>query len=288
MNIILWNNKLWQDIVLDKIERQKHLHVLWMTWTWKSTLLYNMIMQDINNNLWVIVVDIHGDLVNNIINKIPKNREKDLLVFYPADRETLKNIFDLEQVFLEWKILVCNLSYGQFWEIISNSFINILLENINQWLEKSLNNIKETYIYIDEFQKFQRKTMLEIIFKSWYYYKNIWIIFAHQYLGQLTDEVFDLNSNKISFEDYVLKIIENKIIFNIWKFDIEELWPKYSDLDLLQKYEFIAFMWSNQEKWFINYIENSEDIILANKRLKNNKTNYVSFEDMAKKHNINL
>ena len=245
--MIIWKNDTWGNIIIDDNLRKNHLHILWKSGSWKTKLLYNMIMQDIQNNNWIIMVDIHWDLAENVIKNIPENRKKDLIIFYPKDIETIKNIFGLEKIFLEWKILVCNISLWQFWHEIWKSFINILLENIKQamfsvWKE----NKKKTYIYIDEFQKFQTENMLALLFEGWNYYEYIWIIFVHQYLDQLSDEIFTYRGNNISLRDYILKIVPNKIIFAIWKYDSETL--LLDNMDLLKNEEFLLISWDEDKR----------------------------------------
>ncbi len=244
--MIIWKNKSWNDIVLDEFERKNHLHILGKTWCWKSKLLYNMIMQDINNNNWVIIIDIHWELAEKVINNVPDYRKKDIVYFFPSNRDTIKNIFDIENVFIEWKILVCNISLGVFWDNVWRSFINILLENIKSTLSSIWNNLsKKTYIYIDEFQKFQNNTMLTLLFDAGNYYENIWIIFAYQYLDQLGDEIYHYKSSQISIRDYILKIISNKVIFNIWKYDCDTMWLE--NLNLLENDNFIFISWNKSE-----------------------------------------
>lgn len=51
----------------------------------KSTLLLDMILQDINAGLGVGVLDPHGDLIHDVLSRIPENRINDIVLFDPAD-----------------------------------------------------------------------------------------------------------------------------------------------------------------------------------------------------------
>ncbi|MCP4306584.1 MAG: DUF87 domain-containing protein, partial [bacterium] len=62
------------------------MHVLGKTGTGKSTLLKNIIIQDIQNGRGVCVVDPHGDLAKEIINYIPSHRSRDVVYFNPTDQ----------------------------------------------------------------------------------------------------------------------------------------------------------------------------------------------------------
>jgi len=66
-------------------EARRHLHVVGPTGVGKSTLLLNVALQDIEAGLGVVVLDPKGDLVDAILERLPKHREDDLIVFDPAD-----------------------------------------------------------------------------------------------------------------------------------------------------------------------------------------------------------
>lgn len=66
-------------------ERRRHVYILGATGTGKSTMLLSMIEQDIKNNKGLSVIDPHGDLIDQIISVIPKDRISDVVYFNPDD-----------------------------------------------------------------------------------------------------------------------------------------------------------------------------------------------------------
>jgi len=70
-----------------KNDRRLHMYAIGKTGTGKSTMLENMIIDDIQKGKGVAVVDPHGDLVDHILNFIPDHRINDVIYFNPADRE---------------------------------------------------------------------------------------------------------------------------------------------------------------------------------------------------------
>ncbi len=66
-------------------DRLRHLYVVWKTWTGKSKFLTSLIIDDLKQwkGLWMI--DPHWDLVEDIMEYIPKSREKDVIIFDPTD-----------------------------------------------------------------------------------------------------------------------------------------------------------------------------------------------------------
>jgi hypothetical protein len=65
--------------------RLRHLHVVGGSGTGKSTLLLDLISQDIEAGRGVAVLDPHGDLVDEVLGRIPKERLEDAILFDPAD-----------------------------------------------------------------------------------------------------------------------------------------------------------------------------------------------------------
>ncbi|MFH1225810.1 MAG: type IV secretory system conjugative DNA transfer family protein [bacterium] len=68
-------------------DRRRHLYLIGKSGTGKSVLLANLAIQDIANGEGVCVIDPHGDLIENILARIPKQRSADVIVFNPADVE---------------------------------------------------------------------------------------------------------------------------------------------------------------------------------------------------------
>ena len=62
-------------------DRRRHMYFIGKTGMGKSTVLENMIIQDIQEGKGVCVVDPHGDLVEKIINFIPASRVNDVIYF---------------------------------------------------------------------------------------------------------------------------------------------------------------------------------------------------------------
>ena len=65
----------------------QHLHVLGPTGVGKSTLLLNLIMQDIAAGRGVVVIDPKGDLVEEVLCRVPDERSDDVVVLDPADEQ---------------------------------------------------------------------------------------------------------------------------------------------------------------------------------------------------------
>ncbi|MEX0933236.1 MAG: DUF87 domain-containing protein [Candidatus Paceibacterota bacterium] len=67
-------------------DRLRHFYVIGQTGTGKSTLLKNMITQDILNGEGVCMIDPHGSDIEDILAVIPRERYEDVIYFDPSDQ----------------------------------------------------------------------------------------------------------------------------------------------------------------------------------------------------------
>lgn len=73
------------EIRLDAEARLRHTHVIGASGTGKSTLLVSMMLDDIEQGHGVAVLDPHGDLVDELLARIPASRHDDVVLFDPSD-----------------------------------------------------------------------------------------------------------------------------------------------------------------------------------------------------------
>lgn len=66
-------------------DRRRHMYIIGMTGTGKSTTMATMAVQDIRDGKGVCVLDPHGELVEEILPCIPKERLEDVIIFDPSD-----------------------------------------------------------------------------------------------------------------------------------------------------------------------------------------------------------
>ena len=75
------------EVRLTPESRTRHIHAIGSTGTGKSTLLFNLIRQDIENGEGVAVLEPHGDLIDRILGVIPQERINDVVLVDPADEQ---------------------------------------------------------------------------------------------------------------------------------------------------------------------------------------------------------
>ena len=72
---------LEQPVIVNQEDRMLHAFIIGATGSGKSTLMENMILQDIRAGRGVAVIDPHGELVEMLMGKIPRDRWQDVILF---------------------------------------------------------------------------------------------------------------------------------------------------------------------------------------------------------------
>src|SRR3990167_9949725 len=87
-----------QKFGIKRKDRRSHMYVIGKTGTGKSTLIKNLIIQDLKKGDGLALLDPHGDLVESILNYIPEERQKDVIYINPSDSKNFIGFNVLEGV----------------------------------------------------------------------------------------------------------------------------------------------------------------------------------------------
>ena len=89
-----------QPILMGTEDRMRHTFIVGQTGTGKSTLMESMILQDILAGKGIAVLDPHGDMVDNILGKIPNSRMDDVIVLdlLEKDRPLGLNLIEWQEI----------------------------------------------------------------------------------------------------------------------------------------------------------------------------------------------
>ena len=166
------------------------MYLIGKTGMGKTTLMENMVIQDIRNGHGVAFLDPHGDSVQRILDSIPPSRINDVIYFNPADLDYPVAFNILEAVDQKYKHLVASGLMGVFtkiwanlWsarmEYILNNTILALLDSPGNTLlgitrmyvdkkyrKKIVDNIKDPMVrafWTDEFANYNEKYRTEAI-----------------------------------------------------------------------------------------------------------------------------
>ena len=171
-------------------DRRRHMYIIGKTGMGKTTMIENMVIQDIIAGHGVAFVDPHGDSIEKILNYIPSNRVNDVVYLNPADSDFPIAFNPLESVDPKYKHLVASGLMGVFtkiwagvWsarmEYILNNTILALLDTQGSTLlgiarmlvnktyrQRIVTNIKDPVVksfWVDEFANYNDKFRNEAI-----------------------------------------------------------------------------------------------------------------------------
>lgn len=171
-------------------DRRRHMYLIGKTGMGKTTMMENMVIQDIRNGHGVAFLDPHGDSIQRILNCVPSSRVNDVVYFNPADLEHPVAFNILEAVDTKYKHLVASGLMGVFtkiwanlWSarmeyILNNTILalldspgNTLLGITRMYVDKKyrkriVDNIKDPMVkafWVDEFANYNEKYRTEAI-----------------------------------------------------------------------------------------------------------------------------
>lgn len=132
-----FKNKL-HTFGLRREDRRRHFYVVGKTGIGKSTLLANMIINDLKHDEGLAVIDPHGDLVETVLDYIPRRRINDTVVLDPSDPEAVVqlNLFDggsvvHRELIASGLVAMFHKLYGHSWgprleHILRNALLTLL------------------------------------------------------------------------------------------------------------------------------------------------------------------
>lgn len=88
--ILLWTNiyrNTLSPVYMKRDDRMRHHYCIGKSGTWKSVFLQTIARQDVRNGDGICLIDPHGDLAEDMLAYIPKERAKDVIYFDAGDEE---------------------------------------------------------------------------------------------------------------------------------------------------------------------------------------------------------
>jgi len=268
-------------------DRRRHMYIIGTTGTGKSTIMVNMMIQDIKNGEGCCLIDPHGEAVEAILRNIPPERADDVILFDPGDTDRPMGLNMLEVHAESEKDFATGEMIAIFYKLVSDpSMIGPMFEhymrNAMLTLMSDVNNpntiVEIPRILTDkEFQKFQLKHVTDPIIRAF------WEKELPQTSGQTKGEMLPYLVSKIGafIENTMMRniigqprssfdfsdIMNNQKIFlaNLSKGKIGEMNMKLLGMILVTKLQMAAFERVNipqdQRKDFFLYMDEFQNFI---------------------------
>lgn len=190
-NIVIGTREVWGQehaFGISNTDRRHHCYILGKTGTGKTTLLRNLIVQDIAAGNGVGVIDPHGDLASELLDLIPRHRIEDVAYFDPSDSKYAVGLNILEAKH-DHHLIVSGIvgalkaiwieSWGPRLEYILYATIAALLECQNvtllgvqrmlidqryrMWVVKQIKDPMVLSFWVNEFENYERRFLQEVI-----------------------------------------------------------------------------------------------------------------------------
>lgn len=126
-------------VTLNAEQRSRHMYLIGASGTGKSTLLLNLIVQDIRNGQGIGVLDPHGDLIDAVLGHVPESRYDDVVLLDPSDDQfpvgfnILSAHSELERILLASDLAAIfkrfSTSFGDQMQAVLSNAILAILEN---------------------------------------------------------------------------------------------------------------------------------------------------------------
>ena len=101
--VLLWVNiyrNVFSPVYIKRDDRTRHHYCIWKSWTWKSVFLQTLARQDVWNGDGLCLIDPHGDLAEDMLAYIPKERAKDVIYFeaWNEERPMWLNLYEIDNL----------------------------------------------------------------------------------------------------------------------------------------------------------------------------------------------
>jgi hypothetical protein len=99
-----------KEIRAKRADRRRHFYIIGKSGTGKSQFIAGLAIQDVLNGEGICVMDPHGDLIEDVMRRIPPERAEDVILFSPADIERPMglNLIEFDERYPEQKTFVIN------------------------------------------------------------------------------------------------------------------------------------------------------------------------------------
>jgi len=190
-------------------DRRRHMYLIGKTGMGKTTMMENMIIDDIRKNKGVGLIDPHGQFAEKILDFIPPERADDVIYFNPADIDNPIGFNPLEGADTSFRHLIASGMMGVFKKIWVDAWSSRMEYILNNTLLALLEFPHSTLLDVMKMltDKNFRERTVSILEDP--VVKNFWVNEFGKYTDRYASEAVAAIQNKIG------QFIANPLIRNI-------------------------------------------------------------------------
>jgi len=117
------------EVFMKEADRRRHLYVIGKSGSGKSVFISNLAIQDVKDGKGVGIVDPHGDLVEDILAHVPKERADDVIILNPSDLERPIGLNMLQADSVEQRDFAVQEMIGIFYKLFPPEMIGPMFEH---------------------------------------------------------------------------------------------------------------------------------------------------------------
>lgn len=199
---------VYSPVYIKRDDRTRHHYCIWKSGTWKSVFLQTIARQDIWNGDWICLIDPHGDLAEDMLAYIPKERAKDVVYFEAWDEErpmwlNLYEIDNLDQadrtVNDATEIFLKMFGPEIFWPRIQEYFKYGSLTLLEDFEDRPT-LLDVTRLFTDDwYREFKLKKVTNAVVRNWWEktYNSMWDREKQEIIPYFSSKFVSFNTNRL-------------------------------------------------------------------------------------------
>jgi hypothetical protein len=126
-----------EAVRITEYDKMRHVYIIGQTGTGKSVLMKNMFISDIQAGNGVCYIDPHGDGIEDLIKRIPKERAEDVIIFDASDTERPMGLNLFEAGSIEHQDLVIGEAISMLYRLYDPQHQGIMGPRFEHWFRNA-------------------------------------------------------------------------------------------------------------------------------------------------------
>jgi hypothetical protein len=126
-----------EEVKITEYDKMRHVYIIGQTGTGKTVLMKNMMESDIKAGNGICFIDPHGDGIDDMLKRIPKERAEDVILFDASDTERPMGLNLFEATTIEQQDLVINEAIAMLYRLYDPQHQGIMGPRFEHWFRNA-------------------------------------------------------------------------------------------------------------------------------------------------------